>query len=124
MGSIIAKITDDPSDTRYVRWTSFTDDVTHLFETEGEVIEYLLDDFPKNSWKHDRQGFIDSTIRPMVDRAKETGCSGRTNLSSQFRFDAADDDRIHWGGRGSIHRRHLNEVCDLLFYADEAGGRR
>ena len=121
MGSVIAKITADPHDTRYVRWTSITDDMTHLFETEGEVIEYLLGDFPKNSWDHDRQGFIDSTIRPLVDRAKETGCSGRTNLSSQFRFDAADGDRIHWANRGMIHRRHLDELCDLLFYDDTEG---
>lgn len=120
MGSIIAKITQDPADTRYVRWTSITDDVTHLFETEGEVIDYLLDDHPRNSWSHDREGYVRDFIRPMVERAKETGCSGRSNLSSQFRFDAADDDRINWTNRGSFHRSRLNEVCDILFYGDEA----
>lgn len=116
--SIIVKITQDPSDTRYLRFSNSEAGPTHLFETEGEVIDYLLDDFPRNRWKgyEKKSSFIKREIRPKVDLAKEIGVNYRHRQASHFRFDAAPDDMIGWGAMGQFHRSRLSEACDILFY--------
>lgn len=116
MGAVIVKLTQEPGDDRYVRWSENIDGPTHRFASSQEVYQYLMDDYSPNRIAEEGgpAEFGRATVVPILDRIRETGCSGLSHLSSAFRFDAGEGDIIPLPGPWYFHRSHLAEVVAVL----------